>query len=87
MRIRSARRVHQTPSAKGFCTLGKFNIQVTDDVMVCDCTIVKAPDGRVLLYGPGTGSSTLSVSPMARHHIVEMAMTALGMNANAAAAV
>lgn len=87
MRIRKARRVQQTPSARGFCTLGKFNLQITDDVMVCDCTVVKAPDGRVFLYGPGTGTSTLSVSPVARHSIVEMALAALGMNANDAAAV
>lgn len=87
MRVKSARRIQQNPSARGFCTLGKFNLQVTDDVMVCDCTIMQAPDGRVLLYGPGTGSSTLSVSPMARHQIVEMALAALGMNVSAAAAV
>ena len=86
MRVLTARRVYQTPSARGFCTLAKFNLQISDDIMVCDCALVQAPDKRVLLYGPGTGN-TLSVSPMLRHEIVEMAMTALGMNANAAAAV
>lgn len=86
MRIRSARRVYQSPSAKGFHTLAKFNLQITDEIMVCDCTLVQAPDKRVLLYGPGTGN-TLSVSPMCRHEIVEKALSALGMNANAAAAI
>jgi hypothetical protein len=86
MRVLKARRLYQQPSAKGFHTLAKFNLQVNDDVLICDCSLVQAPDKRVLLYGPGAGNS-LSVSPMARHHIVEMAMSALGLNPNAAAAV
>jgi hypothetical protein len=86
MRVLKARRVYQTPSARGFCTLAKFNLQINDDVLVCDCALVQAPDKRVLLYGPGQGN-TLSVSPMLRHQIVEMAMTALGMNPHAAAAI
>jgi len=86
MRIKAARRIYQDPSARGFCTLAKFNLQINDDLMICDCTLVQAPDKRVLLYGPGSGSS-LSVSPMARHQIVEMAMSALGMNNSDAAAV
>lgn len=86
MRVTKARRIYQTPSAKGFHTLAKFNLQVNDDVLICDCALVQAPDKRVLLYGPGQGN-TLSVSPMARHQIVEMALDALGMNTRAAAAV
>lgn len=86
MRVLKARRVYQTPSAKGFCTLAKFNLQVNDDILICDCALVQAPDKRVLLYGPGAGNS-LSISPMARHEIVEMALDALGMNPHVAAAI
>ena len=86
MRVVKARRIHHSPSAKGFCTLAKFNLQITDEILLCDCTLVKAPDDRVLLYGPGTGASSLSVSPAARHAIVEMALAALGMNPRDAAA-
>ena len=86
MRILKARRLYRDRSAKGFCPIAKFNLQATEDILVCDCTLVRAPDGRVLLYGPGTGSNTLSVSPMARHTIVEMALEALGMNTSDAAA-
>lgn len=86
MRILKARRIQHSPSARGFCTLAKFNLQITDDILLCDCTLVRAPDGRVLLYGPGAGASSLSVSPTARHAIVEMALVALGMNPYDAAA-
>ncbi|RWB89248.1 MAG: hypothetical protein EOQ52_12800 [Mesorhizobium sp.] len=79
MKIRSARRVHQAPSPRGFSTLGKFNLQVTDDVTICDCSLVRAPDGHVLLYGPGRDANTLSVSPGHRRSIVEMALSALGI--------
>ena len=79
MKIRSARAVRQAPSPRGFRTLAKFNLQVTDEVTVYDCSLVEAPDGRVLLYGPGREGNTLSVSPTARQEIVEMARAALGM--------
>lgn len=77
MRIRSARPVHQEPSARGFRPIAKFNIQVTDDIMICDCTLVEAPDQRIILYGPGREGNTLSCSPETRREIVEMALAAV----------
>lgn len=77
MKIRSARQVRLAPSPRGFCTLAKFNIQITDDVMICDCTLVQAPDGRIILYGPGREGNTLSCSPETRREIVEMALAAV----------
>lgn len=79
MIIRSARAMRQAPSPKGFVTLGKFNLQITDDVTVFDCSLVKAPDGNVLLYGPSQigGAATLSVSREARMKIIDMALDAL----------
>lgn len=79
MRIRSARAVRQAPSPRGFNTLAKFNLEVTHDVTVYDCSLVRAPDGRVLLYGPGRDGNTLSVSPSTRREIIEMALAAIGM--------
>ena len=78
MKIRSARPVRQAPSPRGFRTLAKFNLQVTDEVTVYDCSLVEAPDQRVLLYGPGRDGNTLSVSPTARREIIEMALAAIG---------
>lgn len=77
MKIRSARPVRQAPSPRGFRTLAKFNIQVTDDIMICDCTLVEAPDQRIILYGPGREGNTLSCSPETRREIVEMALAAV----------
>lgn len=73
--------MRQAPSPRGFITLGKFNLQVTDDVTIFDCSLVKAPDGNVMLYGPTQigGATTLSVSREARREIIEMALAALGM--------
>ena len=48
--------------------------------MICGCTIVRAPDGNVLLYGPGREASSLSVSPAVRKEIVEMALAAVGID-------
>ena len=86
MRIRSARPVLQAPSPRGFRTLAKFNIQVTEEVMVCDCTLVEAPDGRIILYGPGREGNTLSCSPETRREIVQMALAAVESKQHAATA-
>lgn len=86
MKIRSARPVRQAPSPRGFITLGKFNLQVTDDVTICDCTLVRAPDGNVILYGPGRDGNSLSAAPDARRTIIEMALVALGVDTHAASA-
>ncbi|WP_153020064.1 hypothetical protein [Paramesorhizobium deserti] len=86
MRIRSARPVRQAPSPRGFRTLAKFNFQVTDEVTIYDCSLVEAPDGRILLYGPGREGNTLSVSPTARREIIEMALAAVGSDSFDAAA-
>lgn len=86
MRIRSARPVLQAPSPRGFRTLAKFNIQVTEEVMICDCSLVEAPDGRIILYGPGREGNTLSCSPETRREIVQMALAAVESKQNAAAA-
>jgi hypothetical protein len=86
LKIRSVRLVHQDPSPRGFRTLAKINIQVTDEVMICDCSLVEAPDGRTLLYGPGRDGNTLSCSPETRREIIEMARDAMElMNARIAA--
>ncbi|MDX8452529.1 hypothetical protein RFM98_07160 [Mesorhizobium sp. VK9D] len=82
MKIRSARPVRQALSPRGFRTLAKFNFEVTPDVTVYDCSLVMAPDGNVLLYGPGREASTLSVSRTARQQIIEMALRAVGMDLN-----
>lgn len=82
MKIRSARAVRQAPSPRGFVTLAKFNFEVTPDVTVYDCCLVKAPDGNILLYGPGRDANTLSVSRAARQQIIEMALRAVGMDPN-----
>lgn len=73
--------MRQAPSSKGFTTLGKFNLQVTDDVIIFDCSLVRAPDGNILLYGPSQigGAATLSVSRDARLAIIDMALSALGI--------
>jgi hypothetical protein len=86
MKIRSARPVHHAPSPRGFRTLAKFNLEVTHDVTVYDCSLVEAPDGRILLYGPGREGNTLSVAPETRREVIEMALAAVElMNAKHAA--
>ncbi len=87
MNIRKMRAIRQDPSPRGFRTLGKFNLEVTPDVTVYNCSLVRAPDGRHMLYGPAsTAGETLSVSPAARAGIVEMALAALGNEKHDAAA-
>lgn len=88
MKIRSARAMRHAPSPRGFITLGKFNLQVTDEVTIFDCSLVKAPDGNVMLYGPTQvgGASTLSVSRDARAAIIDMALDAMGVDPHATSA-
>lgn len=88
MQIRSVRRLHQEPSPQGFRTLAKFHLEATPDVTVYDCSIVRAPDGRVMVYGPVGKSTTtvLSLSPSARRAVIEMALAAVGIEQHDAAA-
>lgn len=88
MRIRSVRVVRQEPSPRGFNTLAKFNLEATPEITIYDCSIVRAPDGNTLVYGPAGKSTTtvLSLSPAARRAVIEMALVAVGMNVNDAAA-
>lgn len=84
MRIQSARRFQLEPSPRGFNTIDKFGLQVTDDIAVFDLSLVQAPDGRLFVYGPASksGADTRSLSPTARALVIDMALAALGMETN-----
>lgn len=82
MKLKSPRPVRQDKSPGGFSTIARFNLEVTDDVTVYDCSLVRAPDGNVLVYGPAgrSNSNILSLSPRARRAVIEMALDAVGIN-------
>lgn len=84
MHLRRVRPIRQEPSPQGFRTLAKFHLEATPDITIYDCSIVRAPDGRVMVYGPVGKSTTtvLSLSPAARRAVIEMALDAVGTNVN-----
>lgn len=88
MRIKNARAVHQDLSPRGFTTLARFAFEPTDGVLIYDCTIVRAPDGRKLVYGPPTknGAPILSLAPDVRTDVIMMALREVGIDDYADAA-
>jgi hypothetical protein len=84
MRVKDARRARMERSSRGFQTLGRFTLQATEGVLVFDCRLVEAPDGRLLVYGPSNkqDAPVLSMSAEVRDDLITMALGALGINEN-----
>jgi hypothetical protein len=84
MRIKDARRARMEPSSRGFRTLGRFTLQPTEGILIFDCRLIQAPDGRMLVYGPSSkaDAQVVSMSAEIRNEVVTMAQEALGIEAN-----
>ncbi len=74
MRVRSVTRKSHEPSPSGFRTLARFSFEPAEGVLIYDCTIVQAPDGRLLVYGPPSrgGSQIISLAPEVRRELLDM---------------
>lgn len=69
MHIKDVRPCTGPASANGFLNIGRFNLEITPDVTLYDMTLVRAPHGKLLLYGPQTayGAPAWSMAiPMVR---------------------
>jgi hypothetical protein len=77
MQIENARPCTGPTSAKGFRNIGRFNLRVTDDVLLYDMCLVRNPDGRLLLYPPITkyGAPSMAFAPAVRRDIIREAST------------
>ncbi|MFQ6181662.1 hypothetical protein ACLMJV_06855 [Sinorhizobium meliloti] len=76
MKITNTRRLDAPPSARGFRALMTFNVAITDDIVLYDIQLVKAPDGAHLVYSSNThnGSPTASFSPAVRRQLADLAL-------------
>lgn len=72
MLIKNVRPCTGPTSAKGFRNIGRFNLEVTPDVTLYDLTLVRGPQGKLLLYGPQTvyGAPSMSMAPQTRSAII-----------------
>jgi hypothetical protein len=84
MRIKNARRSRLEPSPRGFRTLGRFALEVSEDILIFDRLLIQAPDGRLLVYGPvAKGNAPIvALSGTIRTQIIQMAATALGLDSH-----
>lgn len=84
MRVRDARRSRTDTSARGFKTLGRFSLEATGGILIFDCRLVQAPDGRLLAYGPSNkhDAQILSMSAEIREEVVTLAFEAMGIEEN-----
>lgn len=82
MKIKDARRLSQEPSRKGFRTLCRFNLEAAEGLLIFDCTLVQAPDGRIFVYGPPskTNGQLLSMAPEVRRQVISMTLDAVGID-------
>lgn len=80
MRVRNVTAKRHEPSPSGFRTLAQFSFEPADGVLIYDCTAVKAPDGRILIYGPPSrgGSHVLSLAPDVRRQLIELLIDEVG---------
>lgn len=82
MRVKDARRSRIAASSRGFRTLGRFTLQPTEGILIFDCRLIEAPDGRLLVYGPSSkaDAQVLSMSAGIRQDIVTLAAEAMGID-------
>lgn len=75
MHIKDVRPCTGPASANGFLNIGRFNLEITPDVTLYDMTLVRAPHGKLLLYGPQTayGAPAWSMAPQLRTAIIHNA--------------
>jgi hypothetical protein len=74
LRVRNVTTKRHELSPAGFRTLAQFSFEPAEGVLIYDCTAVKAPDGRILIYGPASrgGSHVLSLAPDVRRQLIEL---------------
>jgi hypothetical protein len=82
MKIKNARPARGEPTAAGFRTIARFCLEPCEGVLLFDCTLVVAPNGKLLVYGPRShaGTNVLSLSPVARREVIEMMRREAGLN-------
>ena len=53
-----------------------------------NCSIVRAPDGRIFVYGPAGngGTTTVNLAPDVRRAVIDEALRAIGMEQHERAA-
>lgn len=74
MKIKNFKTLNQPPSAGGFRTVARFSIEPAPGMIIFDCVLVQAPDGRFRVYGPMNGhkAEILSLSPAVRDDLIAM---------------
>ncbi|RWE35004.1 hypothetical protein [Mesorhizobium sp.] len=88
MRIRNARRLNMEPTPRGFLTLARFEFEPVAGVVIYDCILIQAPDGRYLVYGPPAKNNApiLSLDPALRRELIEMTLQGIENDKHCAAA-
>ncbi|TCK27993.1 hypothetical protein EV667_1989 [Ancylobacter aquaticus] len=88
MRIRNVRRLTMPPGRRGFTPLCRFDLEPIDGVVIMNCSLVRAPDGRIFVYGPAGngGTTTVNLAPDVRRHVIDEALDAMGMDSDDRAA-
>jgi hypothetical protein len=82
MRVKDARAARHEPTQRGFRTICRFNFEPADGVLIYDCTLVRAPNGRVLVYGPSskTDGQLISLAPDVRRDLITMTLREAGID-------
>ncbi len=82
MLIKNITYLKSDASPKGFRPIARFTIVPVEGFCIYDCTLVRAPDGKHLLYGPAgsSGQPTISVEPSLRRQIIDTIIDDMGID-------
>jgi hypothetical protein len=69
----------ESPSPNGFHRVATFDVELTPDLTLLGCRLVKTPSGGLQAYPPDAkhGSRSAALSPAFRDHIADIAALAL----------
>lgn len=85
MNVKNIKRTRHEVSPSGFRTLLRFAFEPLAGVLIYDCSLVRAPDGRLLVYGPKSqaGAQMISLAPDVRRELLDMMAHEVGFDDDA----
>lgn len=75
MKIVNFKKFDGRTSARGFRCVGRFTVDINEDIRIFDWQLIQTPAGAHLAYAPSgvTARAVISLSPVCRDHVAKLA--------------